>query len=81
MRYMHLSPASLNQAIQLLEQPERAGIRAGNILLSVDGKPVRNHEEAEVLLDGFENTVPELELRDGARRIAVRMVREPPARY
>jgi site-specific recombinase XerD len=30
MRYMHLSPASLNQAIRLLEQRVRSGQQRGN---------------------------------------------------
>jgi hypothetical protein len=55
----------------------RAGIRKGQILVSVDGKIVRNQKEADEALRGDEGTVAELKLRDGASEVVVHITREP----
>jgi hypothetical protein len=55
----------------------RAGVRNGQILISVDGKAVRNEKEAHEALQGDEGTVAELKLRDGANEVVVHITREP----
>ena len=53
----------------VLDAGERwSGIRAGDVLLSVDGKPVRDQDGAQIALQARDEHTAEV-IRDGRRRV------------
>jgi len=58
-------------------QAERAGIRSGQVLQSVDGKAVHTAKEAYEALRGIEGTEVDVQVKDGDASRHLRLVREP----
>jgi C-terminal processing protease CtpA/Prc len=58
-------------------EAERAGLAPGDVVLAVDGAPVRSMEEARAKMSGPLADDVVMQVRRGERTLAVRVTREP----